>query len=90
MQLHEQGLAQMNTGSVAKMPKMTAEEKKWQTESDARAIERYMEVCADEERLKPAYKYLEKKKTEIEAALTAAATNKAMNAFIRNGSTHKA
>lgn len=72
-----------------KMLSRTEQEKQWRTESDARTIEHYMEVCADEERSKLAYEYLEKKKTEIEAALASAASNNLMNAIIRSSGVNK-
>jgi hypothetical protein len=62
---------------------MTAEDKQWQTENDARKIESYAELCANAERYKAAHEHLEKKKSAVEVALKTAEANSAMNAIIR-------
>ena len=45
-------------------------EKQWKIESDARTITRYMEIAADESRLKNAHGFLEKERDKMNAALT--------------------
>ena len=52
------------------MPKtMTAEEKKWQASDDARAMKRYAEVAADNDRLEAAKKHIEEEMKNLQGVM---------------------
>jgi len=65
------------------MARMTAQEKKWQAESDAHALTRHAEITADPARLKAAQAILEEQAAATAVALQTATASATMNAMIR-------
>ena len=56
-------------------PRMTAREKVWQAEDDARTLRAYSALAKDEKRLKAASEVLEKEAQATQAALSINYTN---------------
>ena len=65
---------------------LSQEDKKWRTESDARCIRNYLEICNDKERMDLAQEYLKEQQAKTEAALASMqVTKNIQSATGRNG-----
>ena len=62
-------------------PKMSAEDKKWQAESDCRTLIEYAEIMADKPRYKAAMVEAAEKKKALDAAMSAKPGDMSMGAY---------
>jgi len=62
---------------------LSAREKQWRTEDDARTITRYEEIKNDDERMKLATKHLQDEADKVNEALVSLKANGIMNNIIR-------